>query len=400
MRIALLAMMEPAGTGQPSSRAFLRVAGASVAQHQVGMALAFACQRVICLARGASAEMIALQHAAEGAGLQFTIATGPGQLAGLVTATDELVVMSEGLFVDPGKALPLLEGRTPVVLVQPVEGALAAGFERIDINRATAGLMRVPGELVEQLHQLPIDVDVPSALTRIALQTGIAMREIPAAARSGTAWRVVRTEAEAFALEDDWLRSRLGDDAGRSPGRALARIGVLSFGSSLLHAGNASNAVSLAVLASIAMAAGLGWFGLAAGGFAFVAVAWVLAEASRLLRSAERQALGQPLPAIPRADALGWAIDLAFTALILVDTPRFPGEPVLAWLCVPAILMMIVILLPRVVEGRPRGWISDRALLGLVLAVASAFGQVLLVVRLLCAILLAAALLVPLRRHG
>lgn len=400
MRIALLAMTEPAGAGQPFPRAFLRVAGASVAQHQLGMALALDCQRVICMARGTSPELIALQHDAESSGLQFTIATGPGQLAGLVTASDELIVISEGLFADPTQAVPLLEGRSPVVLVQPVEGALAAGFERIDINRASAGLMRVPGDLVERLHELPTDCDVLSALTRIALQIGISMREVPAAARAGSGWRMIRSEAEAYALEDEWLRSRFGEGGGGSPGRAVARFGVLSFGSSLLHAGNASNVVSIAVLVSIAIAAGLGWFGLVWGGFVFIAVAWLLVDASRMLRSAERQALGQPSPAIPRADALVWLIDAAFAGMILLDMPRFPGEPVLGWLCMPAILMMSLVLLPRVTGGRAAAWVGDRALLGLVLAVASGFGQVLLVVRLLCAALLAAALLLPPRRHG
>jgi hypothetical protein len=399
LRIALLAMTEPAGAGQPFPRAFLRVAGASVAQHQLGMVLALECQRVVCLARGTSPELIALQHDAERAGLQFTIATGPAQLAGLVTAGDELVVISEGLFADPTQAVGLLEGRAPVVLVQPVEGALAAGFERIDINRASAGMMRLPGQLVERLHQQPTDCDVISTLTRIALQTGVAMREVPATARAGSGWRMIRSEAEAYALEDEWLRSRFGESACGSPGRAVARFGVLTFGSSLLHAGNASNVVSIAVLGAIAIAVGLGWFGLVWGGFAFVSAAWLLVEASRLLRAAERHALGQPSPAIPRADALMWLIDAAFALLILLDMPRFPGEPVLAWLCMPAILMLLLVLGPRVTGGRFAGWIADRALLGLILALASGFGQVLLVVRLLCAGLLVAALLLPPRRH-
>ncbi len=387
-------------SGQPFPRAFLRVAGASVAQHQLGMALALECQRVICMARGTSPELIALQHDAEDAGLQFAIATGAGQLAGLVTAGDELVVISEGLFADPVQVAALLEGRAPVVLVQPVEGALAAGFERIDINRATAGVMRVPGSLVERLHELPIDVDAVSALTRIALQSGITMREVPSAARAGSGWRMVRSEAEAYALEDEWMRARFAQDGTRTPGRTIARFAVLSFGSSLLHAGNASNVVSAAVLVALFIAAGTGWFGFLWCAFAFLAIAWLLVEASRLLRAAERHALGQASPAIPRADALVWLVDVAFAALILLDTPRFPGEPVLAWLCTPAILMLLLVLLPRIAAGRFAGLFADRALLGLVLAFASGFGQVLLAVRLISAGLVVAALVLPRRRDG
>lgn len=387
-------------SGQPFPRAFLRVAGASVAQHQLGMALALECQRVICMARGTSPELIALQHDAEDAGLQFAIATGAGQLAGLVTAGDELVVISEGLFADPVQVAALLEGRAPVVLVQPVEGALAAGFERIDINRATAGVMRVPGSLVERLHELPIDVDAVSALTRIALQSGITMREVPSAARAGSGWHMVRSEAEAYALEDEWMRARFAQDGTRTPGRTIARFAVLSFGSSLLHAGNASNVVSAAVLVALFIAAGTGWFGFLWCAFAFLAIAWLLVEASRLLRAAERHALGQASPAIPRADALVWLVDVAFAALILLDTPRFPGEPVLAWLCTPAILMLLLVLLPRIAAGRFAGLFADRALLGLVLAFASGFGQVLLAVRLISAGLVVAALVLPRRRDG
>jgi hypothetical protein len=372
------------------------VAGASLAQHQLGLVLALDCQRVICLAHGTSPEIIALQHSAEDSGLQFSIITSARQLAGLVTAADEIIVVSEGLFVEPANAVPLFEGRRPVVLVQPVEGALAAGYERIDINRANAGIMRIPGQLVERLHELPGDCDMSSALTRIALQSGVQMREVPAMARAGADWRIVRNESEAFALENEWLRERFADGA-TSPGRAAARWSVVSFGPSLLHAGNASNALSAGVLGLLAIAAGLGWFGLVWGGFIFVAVAWILAETSRLVRSAERHALGQLPPAIPRADVLGWLIDTALVALILINTPRFPGELVLSWLAPPVTLLLLLTLVGRVVNGLVARWVGDRLVLGLVLAVASAAGQILPAVQLASIALIVAGLLFQVR---
>lgn len=398
MRIALLAMTEPAGAGQPFARAFLRVAGATLAQHQLGLALALDCQRVICFARGATPELIALQHDAEDAGLQFAIATGPRQLAGLITAADDLVVVSEGLFVDPSEVAALVENRSALVLVQPVEGALAAGFERIDINRATAGLMRVPGQLVERLHELPTDVDVPSALTRIALQSGIAMHEVPAQARAGSGWRMIRSEADAIALENEWLRSRFTGKGEASPGRSLVRFGVVSFGSTLLHAGNASNGLSIAVLAVLGLALSLGWFGFVTAAFVFVAVSWLLAEASRLLRSAERHALGQSAPAIPRADALVWLVDAVLAVLVLLAAPRLDGQPVLSWLYLPAMLVALLTLILRVTNTTPARWICDRSVLALVLAAGTAFGQALIVAQLLTLGLVLSALLRPARR--
>lgn len=397
MRIALLAMTEPAGAGQPFSRAFLRVAGASLAQHQLGLALALGCQRVICFARSATPELLALQRDAEDSGLQFAIATGPGQLASLVTAADDVVVVSEGLFADPAEAAALIEARTSVVLVQPVEGALAAGFERIDINRATAGLMRLPGNLLDRLHELPADVDVPSVLTRIALQAGVPMLEVPQAARIGAGWRMIRSEADAIALENEWLRARFGDGGATSPGLALARLAAVSFGSSLLHAGNASNVLSIAVVGVLVLAVGLGWFGVVAVAFVFLAIAWILAETSRLLRVAERHALGQAPPAVQRADALIWLIDIVGGALILLDVPRLTGQTVLGWLCVPATLVALLALLPRITEGALARWICDRAVLGLVLAAAAAFGHLALAVQVLTLGLVLVGLLRPRR---
>lgn len=392
-------MTEPAGAGQALPRAFLRVAGASVAQHQLGLALALDCQRVICLARGMSTELAAVQHAAEDAGLQFYVATGARQLSGLVTANDELLVVSDGIFVEPAKVAPLLDGRTPLVLTLPVEGALTAGFERIDLNRAAAGLARVPGHLVETLHELPPDCDVPSALTRIALQSGVGMREIPSAARIGTGWRLIRNEAEAYAIEAEWLNERLAETSGTSPGRSIARFAVLTFGSSLLHAGNASNAMGLGVLAVIAIAGGFGWFGLVWVGFLLTALASLLVEGVRLLRLAERHAMGMLPPAIPRSDALGWLVDAAFGLLSLAAIARTPGEPLLSWAFPSLMLMLLLGLVPNLLTGNMAAWIRDRMLLGVILTAAALLGHVQLTVEMISVMLIFAALTLPMRRQ-
>jgi len=393
-------MMEPAVAGQSLSRAFLRVGGATLAQHQLGLALALDCQRIICLARGTSPEMIALQRMAEDAGLQFYIAPGARSLAGLVTASDELVVIGEGLFVDPASVAPFFEGRSSAVLVQPVEGGLAAGFERIDINRASAGVMRIPGHLVENLQELPDDCNVPSALTRIALQAGVPMHEVPADLRSGVNWRLIRDESEAHVVEMEWLRDRFADGEGTSLGRAIARYGVLTFGSSLLHAGNASNMVSLGVIVALAIAGGFAWFGFAAVGFLVLVVAAILVEASRFLRSAERHALGQLPPAIPRANVLRWLVDAVFGLSLLAAISRLGGESLISWMFPPAVLMMLLAMIPRFVTGTAASLAADRATLGLLLAFAASFGQVEALVEVLAIALIVIGMSLPLRRKN
>lgn len=398
LRIALLAMTEPAGAGQALPRAFLRVAGTTLAQHQLSLALALDCPRVICIARSQSQDLMDLQHAAEDAGMQFHVAVDVRQLSGLVTANDELFVVAEGLFVDPATVVPLLAGKSPVVLVQPVEGALNAGFERIDLNRAAAGLMRVPGHLVENLRELSPDCDIGSSLMRIALQSGFGMREVPPTTTIGSGWRLVRNEAEAYAVETEWLSEQFNEPGRASPGGSIARFVGLSFGSSLLHAGNASNVMALAVLGTLAVAGVLGWFGLAWFGFICVAVAALLVEVARLLRTAERRAAGQLPPAIPRSDALGWLVDLMIGLLCLAGIGRIAGEAFLSWIFPPAMLLLVLWLVPSLLAGATAAWMRDRVVLSLVLALAALFGELQPAVELLAIALVLAGLLLPMRR--
>ena len=189
-------MLETAGQAGALPRAFLRIGPASLARHQLSLALAMECQKIVCLAREMTAELVQLQHDSERSGARFHCVSSTRALAGQVTAHDEVVVISDGLLAPLDAATSLLEG-PHAVIVQPIEAGIAAGFERIDLNFASAGLMRIPGRLFERLHELPADCDAPSALTRIALQAGIVQRPLPIEARDGLRWKLVHNEAEA-----------------------------------------------------------------------------------------------------------------------------------------------------------------------------------------------------------
>lgn len=394
-------MLEPAGAGQAFPRAFLRIAGASLAQHQLALVLALDCQRLICLARGSSPELVGLQHAAEAAGLRFHIVGGPQQLSALVTATDELIVITEGLFADPAALPPLLEGPRPVVLALPDDGAVADGFERLDINNAAAGVIKAPGSLVERLHDLPPDCDAPSALTRIALQAGAQMRQVPPDARRGTSWRMVRSEAEALAIETEWLRSRLSPSRGASPSDRLARASVLSVGSSLLHAGNASEAAGAGAVLALVMALGSAWLGSPVPAFVLAALSWILVRTTGLLRGAERRAYSLAPPAIPRADALGWLVDVSLVVIcVLATTPALgaPVAPLPDRVFAPAMLILMVHLAPRLLAAGLANWTCDRVTLSILLAISAAIGYPGEAVRLLAFLLAVASIVLPPRR--
>lgn len=394
-------MLEPAGSGQPFPRAFLRIAGASLAQHQLGLVLGLDCQRLICLARQTSPELIALQHGAEAAGMRFHIVAGPQQLSVLVTATDELIVVTEGLFADGANISSLLNDSKAAVLSLPDDGAVAEGFERLDINNAAAGVMKIPGSLVERLHDLPPDCDPASALTRVALQSGAQMRQIPQELRTGRKWKMVRSEAEALAIEAEWLRTRLDASRTATASDRLARMGVLSFGSSLLHAGNASAAASIGAVAALVLALLSAWLGAVPLAFILVAVAWILVRATGLLRDAERDAYSVAPPAIPRTDALGWLVDASLVAVSVAAIDPLTGIGQVAFgdrIFAPLMLILLLHLVPRLLLDRLADWTCDRGALSVLLGVAAALDYLGPVVRLLAIGLTLACIVLPPRR--
>ena len=385
-------MMEPAGAGAPAPRAFLRVGGATLARHQLGLALALECQRVICVAREVTPDLIALQHEAEDAGVRLHVIPGPRALAGLVTANDELIVFTEGLLAAPQEAIALVE-TGHAVLVQPIESGLAAGFERIDINHAAAGVLRVPGRLVENLVELPADCDIPSALTRIALQAGIAMLPVPAAAREGARWKLVRDEVEAHAVEGAWIRLHMGEHALPTPGVLLSRWAVLALGPSLLHAGNGWKLVTLGALAVMLLAFGTGWLGYTGVALVFCAVAWIIRRTAGLLERIEDDSLNFRKSAVSSEQILGWLLDLELIAILVWSAPLPLWESLLTRAFPPVMLICLARLLPRVLLRGWIAWLEDRALLALLLAIAAVLGMLTPAVQVIAMLLAGGALL-------
>jgi hypothetical protein len=267
---------------------------------------------------------------------------------------------------------------------------MAAGFERLDLNHAAAGAFRIPGRLVERLLELPPDVDVPSALTRIALQAGIARLEVPATARDGARWRLIRDEAEAQAIEAEWIRLHMGERRAAPPQILLSRLGLKALGPSLLHGGNGSVVVLAGALAATLIGLGAGWFRFAVVGLLFLATAAVLRESAAILRRIERASLSQSPPSLTPETVLGWAIDLALVALVVWNLPALLLETTVQRTFAPLILLMLARLIPRLLDGIWGPWVEDRTVLALLLAVAAGTDVLLPGVQLL-AILLALA---------
>lgn len=386
-------MLEPASPGSAIPRAALRVGGLSVGRQQLGLALALECERVVCLAHGVTPAIIELQHAAEAAGAQFHVIANSRALVGLVTAGDELIALGDGLFASAQSALNLL-GQGQAVLVQPIEQGLAAGFERIDLNHASAAALRIPGRLVEPLGELPPDCDALSALQRIALQAGVKQRPIPPLADGKLFWTLLRSEDEAHALEPLWIRQRTSEDGPLGPARLLARFAVRVLGPALLHSGSGARMIAAAAAVSALIALVAGWFDLVVLGLVICALGWVLREAAVLLSRVEAEH-APVLRGLDSRAAYGWLLDgvlILLTGWGLQFPAVHPG-----WdRFFPALMLVgLLRLLPRALGERWRSWAEDRALLamGLAAALLSGFGW--LAVHVAAIAVLLAGIVVP-----
>ena len=373
LRIVLLDMTEPVDATLPLRRSFVRLGGRTLVQHQLDIALAVGCERLICIVRSLEPEVIALQQRAELAGVLFNTVMAPRYLSALVTAQDDVVVIYEGLLADPERAQVLIELGAGV-FVQPIETGLAAGFERIDINHASAGLLRIPGRLIEALVQLSPDCDVPSSLTRIALQAGLAKREVPAAACSGMGWQMITSEQEAIAIEHEWIAHKLGNARLVSPGRRLVRIAILGFASSLLHAGNASRIMGAATLGVLGLALGVAWFGWGAAGFVFAAFSWLCLCSATMLKRLETPLAAGEVKHEAGLAALNWGFDAVLVLLIHWAAPPIAGANPLLSLALPITLLLLLRLSGKVPALPGAAIIADRALLCLLFAACAATG--------------------------
>ena len=373
MRVALLSTLEPSADDATTPRGLLRLGGRSIAHHQLATALSLGCERVICLADGLPGEVIALQHAAERAGASFQ-ATGDGRaVAQLVKPDDELLVFADGLVAAPEAVGALLGGRNGVV-VQPVESGLAAGYERIDLNHAGGGVMRLPGRLAAGLADLPGEWNPISALLRIAVQSSLRQVVLPQALSDGGRWALVRTDGEAHRLEPDWLRQHTARREGSGPGRWLAARMVDWLGPALLHAGTRPHVVVLGAVALALIALGGAWFGFFAAGFAGLGLAWLVRRCAAILtRIHGERAWGENAWFQPES-AFGVLLDLGFAAIAAwrLAAVHPVANAIVVGVFAALVLLGLLRLLPRLFAGATwSGWLEDRLVLALALAAAS-----------------------------
>jgi len=358
--------------GQPRAAADKGVtgfAGKSLARRQLDFALAAGAEQIVLLGDGAAPEAIALRHTAESAGAKvLAIANGHG-LLGAVRAADHLLVLAPGVLPEAPIVLEML-GKGSSLLVVPAAQGVAAGFERIDLERAWAGALVVQGGLVERLAELTPDSDPAAALLRIALQAKVAERRVPEATLADGSWAMLGSDAEAAAAEQAWMKRNLPQAPRNQPARWLATLVLRQLAARLLQQRRA--AVLLAGGAGVMLAAAVasssaGW---AVAGFALVALAVLVGELSAGVSRLASAPFAPGRRARLAATAMGLAVDLALAACAVLAIEQ-------AWL---HRLFPPLVLIGLLHALRPETWTGTRALLGdrlllpLVLGGAAALG--------------------------
>lgn len=373
MQVALLSTLEPSTDAVGVPRGLLRLGGRSVVQHQLSVALALGCERVVCLAEGLPGEIVALQHAAERGGATFQTAADGRGLARLIRPDDELLVFADGVIVSSEAVSTLLGGRSGIV-VQPVETGIAAGYERIDLNHAGTGVVRLPGRLAAGLAELPEDWNPVSALLRIAVQSSLRQVVLPQALVDSGAWTLIRSDAEAHRLEPQWLRRHTETSGPGGPGRWLAARLVEWLGPALLHAGTRPGVLTIGggALAGIALLAA--WFGAYPASFAGLGLAWLTRRCAAILARAHGEGVEARSRWIDPDAVFDLALDGAFAAVVAWCYAALRSEPsaLLEGGFVGLTLLGLLRLATAIfAERRWKVWFEDRLILAVALAGAS-----------------------------
>jgi hypothetical protein len=267
LRIALVSAVKRTSTGE--LRSVQELAGRTVLEWQIDLALELGCERIICLCESSFDELIAQQRRVEREGFAFHAARTHLQLADLVRPNDAVFVQLDGLLAGGEGAEQVREaGKTQgnVIFAIAESHALTANspddFERIDRDRHWAGIAFLPGDCVNNLKEMPGDSDAISALLRLGLQARVGCKEIAPEFIDHDQW-FLASDTDALGRRSVALmNASLPKPAWSGPGVAFATSIVRFSPSSWL--GIAPETSAGMALAAMAVGLGLAGFGLSA----------------------------------------------------------------------------------------------------------------------------------------
>ena len=367
MRIALLSILENDLTPGAFRPAFARYAGAMVVEHQLELALKLGCERIAVLVDSIEREVVELQARAEKAGVKFRAIREPSELAGTITADDEVLVMASGILPEDDTVEEALCSKG--VLTFPADLAVPLGYERIDLELAWAGVMILPGHLVERLGDLPSDVDVPSSLMRLGLQSGVRLKALDRSVLADGQWHLNADRPALELREKQWIDAQRKEISFRAPGLAVAERAGARLARDVIGQ-SAQRVPMLASVLGIFSAIGAGVFGHAALGLGLLTIAVLFGHMAGVVERVA--ALGRPKgKGNSFLRALGHLVDPAFLFLLAAAAPTELGY---MRVFIPLMLLGLLRLGERHSSPDWQATYADRISLGFLLAAATFAG--------------------------
>ncbi len=389
MRIAILSAVESIDGDNLSPRGHVRIGGKSLLQHQMELALFLGCGKVACISMGLPAELVSLQHMADAAEVQFRCIRDIRALSAWVSASDELLVIQDGLAITPANSATLaLKNRS--ILTFPEQEGTDAGFERIDRQASWAGLMLVPGSLVERLTDLPDDFDIPSSLLRSALQAGVPSEPLDPALIGGRGWAILTGEKSIADFVGQWIASLSPSISPASPIRWTAEQGAKQILQRTADPARAANLLFGAACLALIMAAGAIWYD--AFSFAFVSVALAVfgfTTANALRRMIAGDSVVEPAKLFSAPALQNVGVDSMLLAIVAAAAP-----PLKLAASVFALLTLLGMIRIIAVKGHQVLWpwlsdaMTDRGLIALICALAAYFDVLIPVIQLFALVII------------
>ncbi|WP_121117945.1 hypothetical protein [Croceibacterium ferulae] len=361
MRTAILTIVEALPADNTGAR--------PLALQQLSFAAAMGCRQAIVVAEREGDESLALATRARSLGMTVRFVRDAHGLLGAVSAGEELLVLSPELLPEAPEVAGQLQGGTSI-LTLPADGAIEAGFERIDGERAWAGVAIIPGQLVERLADLPPDCDAAAALLRIALQAGVRERPLDGTVLEQGCWSLAPGGRARRLSGEAWLRRQL-HWRGRHDvtGWAAATLIGRWLDPLLYRGGEPGGAFALSLLL-LAVALVLPLAGLPAWGLAALALAVLLQDLAGRLR---RMVAG-PFAIGGEQRRIARYFTPVVDAVLLVALASAIGGDWMGRLFPP--LVLLAALHAPGAERRPWhvGWAADRMALAGLLAIGTALG--------------------------
>lgn len=361
--------------------------------HQIDCAAHLDCKRIICLASGPGPDLQATRAYAERAGIRFDIVDTIMRVTAAVTASDEVIVIADGVLPDCEGLVAVLTARAAVVAF-PADPALQHGFERLDASRAWSGALRMRGDGVAHLADLPADCDLASSLLRIALQSGSPVVELDPACLHEGSWQRRLGRQINLDAERRWIARQVHLTPFIAPGLAVTERIALRWAQDT-PGGRWSRAPHLAVPITGALALAVGLYATPLIGLGLLFWGYAAMVAAKTFDRVEM--LGAPpRRADWRTPAAEWACDALLVGLIALLIAAEPW-----WLrpFLPLVLVASLLAATKLGPRRLQPLYRDRLALTAILLIGAWQGQVAAVVAAIAGLALGGVLWAAHRRN-